>query len=353
MLPTLAKVPPVPVSELTIKATANGIIVLKQNKFRTRYTGNKYSAVDINGNLWLKASELKKEIAGPKLPKKKKKPQVETQGVKNVQAYEAQISDNLSTSSQTVSTIPPELSTKKPRPDRTYTVHKREVRQRILGYINTKRGKKELYFWTVTFPEGIPDDVAYRVYNIWLTSLRQRKMLREYLWVVERQKNGTLHFHIAIPHKMPVQRANAMMRGTLKNEIKKGNIQGYSVYKANRYNGVDIAKNRKTGRVVNFAIKKGSRSLSGYLTKYVTKNDTAFTHLAWHNSRGFSSLFTGVTFTEAEFVAFGFHTMIDRRKRFGDDFFWFVPWIDEPPDLITEHLYQLNSYLQDAFENLN
>lgn len=355
MLPTLAAVPSrLSVDpDLTIKATATGIIILKKNQFLTRYTGNKYSAVDINGNLWLKKSDLQKHIAPPKEVRKRKS-QVETQDEKKIIANcETQISDNLSTHTQSFSPVINYLSTEKQNRSRAYKVNKREVRQRILGYINTQRGEKELYFWTVTFPKGITDDTAYRVFNIWLTSLRKWGMLKEYIWVAERQENGTVHFHIAIPHKMSVQKANAMMRGTLKNEVKKGTIDGYSVYKANRYNGVDIAKNRKTGRVVNFAVKKGSRSLSGYLTKYVTKNDTAFTHLAWHNSRGFSSLFTGVTFTVQEFKRFGFGWYIDRRRVFGDDFFTFCPWIDEPPPLLMQHLFQLNSYLQDQLENSN
>jgi hypothetical protein len=58
-LPTLAQVP-VLADDHTIKATANGIIYLRENRYRTRYTGNKYSAVDINGKLWLKASDLRK-----------------------------------------------------------------------------------------------------------------------------------------------------------------------------------------------------------------------------------------------------------------------------------------------------
>lgn len=344
-LPALAPVP-AQHHELTIKSTSSGITFLLQNRFRSRYTGNKYSAVDINGNLWLKSSELKKEISGPKRPGKKKA-RVETQAVLNIFENETQKYNNLSTQDYPLSTVKAGLLTSEKLP-KSYTVHKREVRQRILGYINTQAGKKELYFWTVSFPEGIADAVAYRVYNIWLTTLRQRNMLREYIWIAERQENGTIHFHIAIPHKMPVQRANAMMRGTLKNEIKKGNIVNYSVYKCNRYNGVDIAKNRATGRVTNFAIKKGSRSLVTYLTKYITKNDAGFEHLAWHNSRGFSSLFTGVTFTVKEFKNHGFHHRLDARKMFKTEYFVFIPWAGDPPPLIIEHLYQLNSYLQIA-----
>lgn len=368
-LPALGKIPYS--DDLVVKATASGITLLKQNKFGRRYTGSKFSAVDRDGVLWLRASELKKHLVSVEEKRKylkelsnyavqsakdpavwywlsdrrPKKAPVETgAAVKSLISAQMQISTNLSTPETGLLTVSNTLSPKK---EREYRIKKTEVRQRLLGFINTQRGKKELYFWTVTFPKGTPDDVAYKMYNIWLTQLRQYKLLHAYLWVAERQEIGTIHFHIAIPHKMPVQRANSMMRGTLKTFSKRGEIP-FSVFACNRYNGVDIAKHRKTKRVTNFAIKKGQKSLITYLTKYVTKNDTAFKHLAWHNSREFSSIFTGVTFTIKEFVQLGFPALInrDKRKRLSTDFFTFVPWLNDPPALFTEHLFKLNSYIQ-------
>jgi hypothetical protein len=347
-LPQLGKVPSVVGYPLRIKATASGITVLKENNFRRRYTGNKFSAVDINGGLWIRASELEKHVREGVDKKPKKKARVETPAAEK-KLIDMQISGNLSTLQMPDRVDSPKLSTKK---ERQYSVHKREVRQRLLGFMNTQRGKKELYFWTVTFPKGTADDIAYKMYNIWLTALRQYRMLKAYLWVAERQENGTIHFHIAIPHKMPVQRANAMMRGTLKTFSRRGEVP-YTVYQCNRYNGVDIAKNRATKRVTNFAIKKGARALVTYLTKYVTKNDGTFKHLAWHNSREFSSIFTGVTFTVPEFTNNGWHLLIDRRKQLSCEYFTFVPWINDPPPEFTEHLYILNSYIQNILNPLS
>jgi hypothetical protein len=355
--PTLGRVPRD--EDLTIKASTSGITVLKQNRFLRRYTGNKNNAVDINGGLWLSAAELEREKKQSREEFKIrqaggdwavhcyriKKAQVETQagGNKlNALKIRKQKYDTLSTQEPP----PPEDSNNiSPKKAREYTVHKREVRQRLLGFINTQAGKKELYFWTITFPPAVSDDLAYRVFNSWLTSLRQHKILRAYLWVAERQKVGTVHFHMAVPHRMDVKKANGMMRGTLKTMVKKG-LLNWSVYQCNRYNGVDIAKNRKTKKVTNFAVKKGSQSLITYLTKYVTKNDTAFQHLAWHNSREFSSLFTGVTFTLPEFETYGWPSLLNEWKAFENDFFIFIPWHDKPPDLLVDHLFQLNSYLQ-------
>jgi hypothetical protein len=332
--PSLGRVPSFH-NQLSIKATVNGVVYLKQNRLTKRYTGSKYCAVDINGKLWLKASDLQKHISNEKTPSKN--------GVKNclgAPSRATQIYGDLSTTEKKLSTQNTDLSTK-----RRYFIHKREVRARILGYLNTMKGKKELYFWTVSFYQGTADAVAYQAFNTWLTALRQYRLLKQYLWIAERQANGTIHFHIAVPHKMPVKRANAMMRGTLTTLARRGLIPA-TVYQVRRYNGVDLAKNRKTGRVTNFAIKKGSRALATYLTKYVTKNDADFSHLAWHNSRGYSAIFTGVTFTVPEFVSHGFGAYLDRRARFDNEYFTFVPWLDRPPDLIATHLHDLNSYIQ-------
>lgn len=327
--------------ELLLKASCTGVTLLKRGRYRARYTGSKYSAIDINGKLYKRAGDLKKVLAASE-DGQKKTGRLKSSPGKYIVVIEPQISNNFSTPES-------ELSPKNQDviPIRSYKVNKKEVRHRLLGYINTVKGKKELYFWTVTFPMGTADDKCYQLFNIWLTSLRKYKMLHEYLWVAERQplRTHTIHFHIAIPHKMPVQKANAMMRGTLKTFAKRGEIP-FTVDQCRKYNGVDIAKHRTTKRVTNFAIKKGSRALVGYLSKYVTKNDGQFSHLAWHNSRGFSALFTGITFTLEEFRRHGFGFFLNRTRIFESEFAKFIPWLEYPPPLWETHIYKLNSFLQ-------
>lgn len=341
MITGLGRIPP-HYYDLNIKATGSGIVFLKDSKFKNRYTGNKYCLVDPVGNLCLDANSIRKK---EKEERDKKNPPTKKKGGENNLFYDylpTASKENLPTPQKELLTENKGLSTK----FRGYTINKQLVRQRILGYLNTMKGEKELYFWTVTFPLGLSDDTIYQIFNIWLTSLRQYKMLKEYVWIAERQKNGTIHYHIAVPHKMPVYKANAMMQGTLKGFAKKGLIP-VTVHQCKRYNGVDIAKNRNTKRVTNFANKKGAKSLTVYLTKYITKNDGKFSRLAWHNSRGYSSIFTGVTFTVPEFINFGFHLQIDRRKRLDSEYFSFIPWTDAgPPRLLMDHLYKVNSYIQ-------
>ncbi len=209
-LPTLAKVPSNHRASPKIKATISGITFLKgEAEYRTRYTGNKFSAVDINGKLWLKASELKKQkeieywrMKKKPVPAKKKKAPVETgAGTNNILKIETDaIYTNLSTPETQAPAVSSKLSTIN-QPKKFYTVNKKEVRQRLLGFMNTQKGKKELYFFTVSFPKGTSDATGYKIFNIWLTALRQYRLLKNYLWVAERQENGTIHFHIAVPHK--------------------------------------------------------------------------------------------------------------------------------------------------------
>jgi len=326
--------------ELTIKATHTGIVLLNAGRFKKRYTGSKTSIVDINGKLYCRAKDMPVEIVdSKKIPRK-------TPIMRG--------KDNVSNEEESKSNEKKDMNIEKKQC--AYRVNKVEVRNRLNAMIETKRGKKELYFWTVTFPPVMTDQLCYRALNTWLTNLRQKKMLRNYLWVAERQTGqrkkdsdqatNTIHYHLAIPHKMSVVAANRFMREILADYCKKRLIE-YSVYQCKRYNGVDIAKNRNTKRVTNFAIKKGGKSLSVYMAKYVAKNDGVFQHLAWHNSRGFSALFTGITFTVSEFVNAGHHFLLNRKAILKNEFFMFFAWLKDPPFKIVDHLARLNSFVAD------
>jgi len=229
-----------------------------------------------------------------------------------------------------------------------YKVDKREVSHRIRNYLNQMKGEKMLYFWTITFPVTTNDDTAYILLNKWLTRLRQEKMLREYLWIAERQQNNTIHFHMVINQKMDVKKANKFMRASIMHSINKGEIK-YSRIDAIRYNGVDICKDRRTKRVTNFAKKKREKSLSNYLTKYVTKNDGRFLHLAWHSSRGYSNLITAVRFTWAEYSKGNTEILLDTKTEITHEFYTFRRWKTSPPKDLLMYLGLLNSELLKKF----
>lgn len=403
--PALGRVPGIN-RELVIKATTTGITFLHERKFNQRYLGSKKCAIDRTGKFHSDAAALDKSIEADKKSRETGKRKGKERAQKkqaSPPALKCCYSDPGGSGAISVNTAIPEnfyveiakYAPKVAKKERlkAYTINKREARQRILGYTNTMKGRKELYFFTVSFPGGTADDICYQAFNTWLTKLRTpfkdktgkklRPMLRDYLWIAERQMGDrlkekkapthTIHFHIAIPHFMHVQKANALMRGTLKNLAKKGVMPGavcngkngdqYYLPCIAKYNGVDICKNKKTGRVVNFAVKKGSRALATYLTKYITKNDAgvpdetghiavpAFTHLAWHNSRGFSCLFTGVTFTIQEFTDLGFRPFLNKVRQFRMNFATFVPWLYGPPPLLYDHLFSLNSSVHAILSN--
>ena len=317
--PQLLTVPPF-YNMLTVKADLNGITVLKDGRYKKRYVGSRQYEVDINGNLTT-ARDLKKLTAGDRERLAKSK------GAR------------------------PRPSVKKPKNkvtkiQKSYSLNKPDIRARLFTMIETQpRDRRELYFWTVTFPVATNDATIYRLFNTWLTKLRQKQMLKNYLWVTERQQNGTLHYHIAIPHKMNAKVANREMRVTLTTAAKASEIN-YTTYAARKYNGVHISKDRK-GKVINFALgKRGRRSLVGYITKYVTKNDGSFTQLAWHNSRGFSALFTGITFTYLESrEVYHWRFFCHSRPAHSSEFFAFYPWIADPPSSIVGELIKLNSLI--------
>jgi hypothetical protein len=374
--------------ELTIKATQSGILFLghydhdhnkyiTERAYRKRYTGSKTCEVSINGDLFTSRADYNKVVNAKKLAEQRKQKEKGRGRAKKKQgcppasklSYCAFLDGDLAA----ISEKNPDCENtgdKKPPKERkkSYTINGPEVRRRIWGMRNTQKGRKRLHLITVSFPAKTPDHICHQALNTWLTSLRKYNMLHDYLWIKERQTGkrlkdpskatGTLHFHIAVPHYLNITKANNMMRGTLTRFAERGEIP-YSPHAPQiyRYNGVDICKNKKTGRVVNFAIKKGEAALSRYLAKYLSKAEgedgeevETYEQLAWHNSRGFSALFTGVTFTIDEFNRAGHGHFLNRVRVFKMRYAMFIPWLMGPPPKLVDHLYELNSYIQTVLD---
>jgi len=313
--------------DMTVSLSMTGVTILKQSKFKARHQG----ATDIvqipKGGFIIR-------------PKKSvdKKPKRRVRKLTNVE-----------NSKETEPKITTERIPK-------YSIDKQQVNHRIRGFVNQMKGEKMLYFWTITFPEKTTDDTAYILLNKWLTRLRQERMLKEYLWIAERQTGerltdkskaptNTLHFHMVINQKMNVQKANKFMRASIMHCINKGEIN-YSREAAMKYNGVDIAKDRKTRRVINFAKQDKQKALSNYLTKYVTKNDSKFIHLAWHSSRGYSNLITAVRFTWSEYQKGKCESLLNQDKAIEHEYYTFRRWKGSPPIDLLKYLGNLNHSIQ-------
>lgn len=354
----------------------SGITYLPKCSFKQVYMGSKYHAIDCHGIPWEKKTELKKITAGEKVTGKKEA-RVETQADINenfflLERYSSQqISDYLSTLPGYTGPTSPKLSTNK----KEYRIKKSLVRSRILAYTKTKKGYRHLYFFTITFPAGMSDALGLRCLNTWLTALRKQNLIREYLWVAERQPDtGTIHFHMAVPHYMKIQLVNGIMRKVLLNYAKEKVIPfSQAQFHPGKYNGVDVAGTRlngaKTGpkTATNFAAKGKSGSLAHYLTKYVSKNNETFEQLAWHNSRGFSKLFFAIALTESQIRVSGLaswlHTDADKRfekyellksgEQVLDDkgkpilLMLFVPWRRNAPDKFWDEVNKVNNFYQD------
>jgi len=293
-----------------------GVTTLTQSRYKQRHGGSK-EIVQIPRSGFKLASVVRREEKAlqPKSTKKRRKVKKEVQKL------------------QPKSTI------------KKYTIDKTQVVHRIKGYLNAMKGEKMLYFWTVTFPKGTTDDTAYLLLNKWFTRLRTEKMIKDYLWVAERQQNGTIHFHIVVNHRMDVKRANRFMRASIMYSIDKSEID-WTREQAKNYNGVDICKDRKTKRVTNFAKQNKEKSLSNYITKYITKNEGTFEHLAWHSSRGYSNLITSVRLTAIEFHGTNIKYLISNEDPLICEYFTHYKWKGSPPKDLLKYFSDINQQIQ-------
>ena len=226
-----------------------------------------------------------------------------------------------------------------------YSINKVEVSHRIKGYVNQMKGEKMLYFWTISFPKGTKDDTAFILLNKWLTRLRYERMLKEYIWVTERQENGTIHFHIVVNRRIDVKKSNKFMRACIMYSISTGEID-WTRDSAKKYNGVDIAKDRRTKRVINFAKQNKQKALTSYLTKYITKNNSTFTHLAWHSSREYSNLITSVRITNKEYSVSKCGELIQKDKPIETEWYIFYRWKQGAPPDLRQYLAEMNQIIQ-------
>jgi hypothetical protein len=307
---------PIPREDISVKVTLTGLTILKQGHYHSRHELPKGS-IQTHTNHFYTQNNYRPFFAGDDPWKKKEKKQV-----KKV----------------------PSIQNKQPS-KRVYSINKKEVVHRIRGFLNQMKGEKQLYFWTVTFPLHTTDDTAFQLFNKWLTRLRQEKMLKSYLWVSERQENGTIHFHIAIPHRMDIKKSNRYMRAAMFTSLDQLKLD-WTREKAKNYNGVDISKDRKTRRITNFAKRKKEKALSNYLTKYISKNDEYFSHLAWHCSRDYSNIILSFRLTQEEHKRLQLSIYTSKEKVFENEWCYFYRWDKKPPDKVAQYLAFVNQIAQ-------
>lgn len=185
-------------------------------------------------------------------------------------------------------------------PPRVYTMNVSKFRRKAIAYALLRRSMRFLAFYSVSFPKGMSDDVGFRIWNKVLTRLRKDFGLKSYLWVMERQQNGTLHYHMLTNDFMNVTEVNRITAVAIENEVRAGHCcWGKSSFE--KYNGVDVepvVKNR-------FALRPVSRHVIilrvvRYLSKYMSKDVRSESHRVWHCSRLVSALCTAAAVDECD-----------------------------------------------------
>lgn len=170
---------------------------------------------------------------------------------------------------------------------RTLTMNKPKVRAKIIAFTRASMGSQKMKFITITFPMGLNDDLCVKAMNTWLTKLRSICSSFNYLWVAERQGNGTLHFHLFTKTFFNIRAINFHMAVSIRNIVDKY-TKGEILFNMDNYNGVDVKVVNKLAHIVS------------YVTKYVTKVKELHYNRSWACSRLVSQLFTHVSLTSSQ-----------------------------------------------------
>lgn len=176
-----------------------------------------------------------------------------------------------------------------------------KFKRKAVAYCSLSRSQKFLAFYTVTFPAGFADDLCFRVWNIILTRCRQDLNLRSYLWVMERQRNGTIHYHMLTHDYMPIGRVNGFAAHAIDSLVTAG-LGSWGNSSLFRYHGVDVRKICDARfRPRYLKLSEIVRSVARYLAKYMSKELSSESHRVWHCSRLVSALITGYWVDDADF----------------------------------------------------
>lgn len=186
-------------------------------------------------------------------------------------------------------------------PERLYSMNAGKFRRKAFAYALLRKSLRFLAFYSISFPLGIPDDVAFRIWNKLLTRLRRSLGLKSYLWCMERQKNGTVHYHMLTNDFMNVTEVNRYAAVAIDNEVIRGNCSwGNSCFE--RYNGVDVKAIVKSSTRLQMTDRmKLITRVARYLSKYMSKDLRRERHRVWHCSRLVSALCVAASVDECDF----------------------------------------------------
>lgn len=170
----------------------------------------------------------------------------------------------------------------------SYKLNKKKVRSKIMAYSQLDKSRKFMAFYSISFPAGLDDFTIRQIHNTALTRIRKYRKSFTYIWIAERQANGTLHFHMLTNEWLNIRITNHIYKAAIKTQIKKQNLT-HIKFDDKKYNGVDVKP------------VKNIQGLSKYLAKYVTKNDYSYNGLAWNCDKTISALVTHLYLDSVEF----------------------------------------------------
>lgn len=188
------------------------------------------------------------------------------------------------------------------RGDRLWKLNRKELFRRAHAYASLMESFRFLAFYSVSFPEGMDEAVICRVWNKILTRWRRDCGLRSYIWVAERQANGTRHYHLLTNNWMRIQDTNRIAAVAIDGEVQAGNAS-WGSSSLSLYNGVDV-KRVKPKRVSDGVSMTTAviRQVTRYLTKYIAKSTSESKFRLWHCSRNVSALVVRASVEEADFI---------------------------------------------------
>lgn len=305
--------------ELLTKLDITGVTVLQDGCFRSRFQQSPGYAVLPDGQLI--CSRTKKLLERDRLARSGKA------GTKKKPTQE-----------------PGQVVVKAVKPRAKNQLNTKKIKHRTIALVNAQ-AKKEMYSFTVTFPPEVQEDMAYKLFNNWLTYCRKYVKLKNYLWVREYQQNGTVHYHMLVPHFFHVHNANKAMQQVLRTQIQNGQLK-WHLKKAKRYQGVHLGKNKHTKKVTNFAQPRARRALLAYMLKYMNKGkvrEGSPNHYAWHNSRAFTAMITSMALTRDEAQQLEIRSQLNFDTTFKNEWFTHIVWNNHsPPKFLMDHLQLVN-----------
>lgn len=259
------------------------------------------------------------------------------------------------------------IDSPKPKSQKTYHLNKAKVRKRLVALCRLQESKDFLAFYSISFPANAPDNSLYEIFNRWLTNCRTRYGLSTYLWVAERQKNGTLHFHILTNNRMNISIINRAMAESINTSVLQEKLT-WGQSSLSLYNGLDVdsitnpkhrqGENRKQYRsrikeIKKHTIKERVKFAIKYLTKYITKNDEVFVHLPSHSSRDISQLFTSFVLTDKDFEQYKNYTSDSDEDYiiYSDEVKTVYVFKKLPDDMLYNMLDKLNNILYTMYHN--